>query len=220
LTVKAPTPLRYSPSFHMHIKLGQLDIYIGLSFAVVFALGAFFSDMRIYLISLLSALFHETVHLIALYFSGCKTAALNFSFGGVKLICPGFSYLSFDKTVFCTLSAPLGNIFAGALFYCLYALGGKNIFFEISAVNIFLGAVNLLPLPFLDGGRALFSFLGKRSDILTARKISSFVGICSLVFLFLVFFLLFLSGKYYLFFLIFFIYCVIGCLGDKDSVFT
>ena len=215
-----PTRLKYFPTLQMHIKFGGLDIYIGLSFAVVFAVGAYFSDMRIYLISFLSALFHEAVHLSALYFSGSKTASLNFSFGGGRLICPAFSYLSFDKTVFCTLSAPLGNIFTGVLCYCLNALTEKNVFLEISAVNIFLGTVNLFPLPFLDGGRALFAFLGKYLDMTAVRKISSAVGILSLILLFLVFFFLFLSGKYYLFFLIFFIYCVIGCLGDKDTVFT
>ncbi len=199
----------------MYIKFGGLTVHIGAAFAVIFAFGANFSDVDIYIISFLSALFHECIHLAALYRSGCKTATLDFCFGGVKLISAGFSGLSYNKTVFCTLSAPLGNIITGAVFFILFKLFTYEIFSEIATVNFALGIINLLPLPFLDGGRALFAFLGKYLDVLSLRRTQTVFCILSLSVLFLMFFVTFLSGKYYLFFLFFFIYSVLGCIGEN-----
>lgn len=205
----------------MYIKLGNVTLHIGVAFAVIFAVGANFTDVRIYLISFLCALFHECVHLLALNFCGCKKAVLDFCPGGVKLTAEGFVGLSYNKTVFCTLSAPVVNIISGAVFYCLFLLTSHGILYEIAAVNFILGLINLLPLPFLDGGRALFAFLGKYLDEPVLRRVTFAVCVISLSVLFIVFFITFLSGKYYLFFLFFFIYSVLGVIGDKSrDVFT
>lgn len=198
----------------MYIKLKNITIHIGFSFAVIFAVGMNFADVKIYLISLLSSLFHECMHLLALKLSGCDEAVLDFRFGAVKLTASGFSRLSYNRTIFCTLSAPVMNIFAGAVCALLYHFFRKDIFFGFSAVNFILGIINLLPVSFLDGGMAINSFLGKYLEEEALRKCSFFLSFFSVFLLFLLFFVAFIKGQYYLFFLFFFIYCLLGFIGD------
>lgn len=201
----------------MYIKLKNITIRISFSFAVIFAVGMNFFDVRLYAISLLASLFHECVHLWALKISGCKEAQLDFRFGAVKLNASGFSMLSYDKVIFCTLSAPVMNIFAGAVCFLLYRFSENDLFLSVGTVNFIIGAINMLPLSFLDGGMAIGSFLGKHFSDEAACEISFGFSLFALAVMFCLFFAAFVKGEYYLFFFFFFIYCLLGFFCDTKG---
>lgn len=199
----------------MSIKLGGIRIRMTPAFAVFFAACAnIFTDYA-FLYSFLFSLLHEAVHLVSLRCFGIREAVLEFLPGGIKMSPEGMGGLSYKKTVICSLSAPLFNLMAGALFYGIFSLFGNTVCFECAVINFMLGGVNLLPLSFLDGGRAMTSVLSIYFDCFTVRKITAAVSIVTVITLFSVFFVLFCMKKYYLLLLFFCIYCVLGCMSDK-----
>ncbi len=201
----------------MYIKLKNITIHIGISFAVIFAVGMNYFDVKPYFISFVSSLFHECVHLLALRLSGCDEAVLDFRFGAVRLSASGFSRLSYKRTIFCTMSAPVMNILAGAVFLLLNYFYRSDILFYFFAVNLILGVSNLLPVSFLDGGMAVNSLMGRYFEERQVRKYSFLLSFLSVAGMFLLFLFMFLKGRYYLFFLIFFIYCLIGFIGETKG---
>ena len=184
------------------------------------AISANIAEGRIYLITLMCVFFHEITHLIFLFISGCTGAVLNLYPGGIKLSADGFSALSYKKTALCCICAPLMNITAAALFCIAGRHLGIPLLNEISAINLIMGSANLLPLPFLDGGRTLnalfqMTHLGKK-----AEKCSDLLSIISLIVIFSVFFVLLLKGSYHFSLLCFFVYCTLGCICDKRTAVT
>lgn len=201
----------------MYINLGKVRLYIGKAFALFFAFAANTAAGKAFVLSFIAALLHELTHLFFLFECDCKKALLEFFPGGIKLNAEGFSQLSYKDTVLCTVSAPLMNIFTGILSYYFGLLFSSQLLVEFSTVNLILGIINLLPLRFLDGGRALYAMLLNKNDMDRAEKICDFFAFSALIFIAIVFFLTIYSGKYYIFIMFFFVYCVIGCFCDKTD---
>ncbi len=200
----------------MWIKFPGINIKITPAFAVFFAFGANIFKNYTFLYSFLFALFHEAVHIVSLRVCGCHETVLEFLPGGIKMYSSGLGSLSHKKTIICTLSAPVANILTGALFYCAFLVWNKTAFNECAVINFMLGGVNLLPMSFLDGGRALSASLSLHFDCFSVRRISTAVSVVAIVFLCSVFFVLFCMKKYYLFLMFFCVYCVLGCICDKS----
>lgn len=199
----------------MYIEIGNITFYISFSFAVFLAVAANTSVGRTYLLSLICAFLHEGVHVFFLKKCGCRKILLKFSFGGIKMQTDGFSLLSYKNTVLCTVSAPIVNIITGALFYCLFFLFRKEAFYIFAVINLITGAVNLLPLPFLDGGRTLAALLAVKYEEHETRRICDILAVISLVFLGGIFAVTLFMKKYVLFLMFFFFYCTLGYINDK-----
>lgn len=202
----------------MYIELGRITFYIRLSFAVFFAFAANSSEGFSFVLTFLSAFFHELIHLFLLFRYGCKNAILDFYPGGVKIKTEGFSMLSYEKAVICTISAPVMNIIAGAVFFVLWKKAGSDIFYKAFAVNAVIGGGNLLPMQFLDGGRALNAFLMKYFSEEKVRRLCDFLSVFTLLLMLVVFLLMLINGKKYIFLLFFFFYCTLGCFSDKRDM--
>lgn len=199
----------------MCIETGQISLNIRVSFVLFFALVANSADGISFVITFISAFFHELVHLFFLFRFGCRNAVIDFCPGGIKIKAEGFSMLSYSKTVICSLSAPVMNILAGALFFLLWKIRETDIYYIVFVVNAVMGAGNLLPLAFLDGGRALNSFLLKYIKEEKAVKICDFISVVTLLMMIGAFFMLLKTGKNYIFLLFFFFYCTLGCFSEK-----
>ena len=184
-------------------------------FAVFFAVAANITGGQNILLSFLFSFIHEAVHLVFLYFSGIKTAELIFLPGGIKIVCKGLSVLSYKKTVICSLCAPVFNIAAGASFYVLFRFLHKEILLLCCAINLVAGIINLMPMRFLDGGRAAEAVFMRRYDTVTAEKIMTRLSVISVIVLFSLFFVGCIIGRIQIFLLIFCIYCFIGIFSDK-----
>ncbi len=202
----------------MCIKLCGITVRITPAFAVFFAFAANVFRNNVFVYSFLFALLHETVHIISLRLCGCRGAVLEFLPGGIKMHSEGFGRLSYKKTIFCTLSAPIANILTGALFYCIYILSDERGLYECAAINFLLGSINLLPMSFLDGGRAVTAFLSLYFDYCRVRRICTVLSVGAIIFLWAAFLLCFCIKKYYFFLLFFSIYCVIEVIvTDKKQ---
>ncbi len=201
----------------MSVKIGGLTVYVTFSFAVFLAVAANIAGGEKLLLSLLFSLIHEAVHLLFLRFSGIKKAEIKLFPAGVRIYCEGLNLLSHRKTVIASLSAPLFNIFSGAVFLFLHKLSGKDIFYLCSAVNFLLGSINLLPLSFLDGGRALSSVLSVKYEENYVGKVMNFAGLFSLLLLFSLFFIGFIMGRVQIFLLFFCVYCLLGTLSARSK---
>ena len=199
----------------MSVKFGNITIKISFSFAVFLAFAANIAGGSNLLLSFLFSFLHEVVHLIFLRLSGIKKAEIILFPAAVKICCEGLALLSYKKTIIATLSAPVFNISAGAVFAFLYGASGNDIMKLCCTVNLLLGAVNLLPLSFLDGGRALSAWLFNRYEEVRVQKITGISGIAALAVLFLCFLAGVFMGKVQIFLLFFCIYCLVGTVSSN-----
>ncbi len=200
----------------MCIELFGIKIHITAAFAVFFAVTSNLYDGKMYFLSFIFSFVHEAVHILFMRFYGCDNIVLRLSPGGVRLIADGFMTLSHKKSFVCAISAPLNNLFLSASFFFFYKCHGSSLLFDCCTVNLILGASNLLPLSFLDGGRAVFCILSLAVDERKALIISDVLGVLTLIFLFVFCLLSVIKGSYPIFLLFFFFYCIIGSVSDKS----
>ena len=99
--------------------------------------------------TVLAALCHEGGHLAGLRLAGARVEAVRLTAFGAE-IRADTRYLPYGREILCTLAGPAVNLVLALLF--ARALG----WYLPAGVNLFLGCFNLLPLPGLDGGRALY----------------------------------------------------------------
>lgn len=118
----------------------------------------------------LSALCHELGHLTALKLVGAKVEQIRLTAFGAE-IRTDTRYLSYGREIFCTLAGPAVNLFLAVV---LARVTGDYL---MAGANLFLGVFNLLPLPSLDGGRALYLMVCWASDPLLADSVCRWVGL-------------------------------------------
>ena len=118
----------------------------------------------------LSALCHELGHLTALKLVGAKVEQIRLTAFGAE-IRADTRYLSYGREIFCTLAGPAVNLFLAVV---LARVTGDYL---MAGANLFLGVFNLLPLPSLDGGRALYLMVCWASDPLLADSVCRWVGL-------------------------------------------
>ena len=101
---------------------------------------------------LLSALIHEAGHSLSLWFCGGRIHRISLHIGGAKIEA---TPLSPGRELLCILAGP----FAGAL-----TVFAWRVFPELAVAGLVQTVFNLLPLPNLDGGRALRNICCKIRD--------------------------------------------------------
>ena len=137
-------------------RLGKLEV--GWGFLVLAVMALIVGAGPVLPMTVLAALCHEGGHLAGLRLAGPAVnlvLALLFA-RAVRLTAFGAEiradtrYLPYGREILCTLAGPAVNLVLALLF--ARALG----WYLPAGVNLFLGCFNLLPLPSLDGGRALY----------------------------------------------------------------
>lgn len=118
-----------------------------------------------YAAALFCVCLHELSHLAALMLCGCKKAVAELFPGGIRIRAEGSEGLGYLHSAFCAAAAPAVNLAAGVLFLLLLKRNGSELFRNAAAVNFVTGAVNLLPLSYMDGGRVLNDLLSYKSAL-------------------------------------------------------
>ena len=116
----------------------------------------------------LAALCHELGHLTALVKAKIERIRLT-AFGAE--IRADTRYLPYGREIFCTLAGPAVNL---VLAVVLARAAGNYL---LAGANLFLGVFNLLPLPSLDGGRALHLAISWVTDPMLADRVCRWVGL-------------------------------------------
>ena len=148
------------------LRIGRLTLrmHFGLAVmaAILFALGG---DLwQRYLLLLATLLLHEMAHgLVSLLLGGERAVVSLWPWGGVAHV----ERFSDYREALVALAGPASNLaVAGGVF-----LGGGEFTLDIGrcgaldlvlTFNLVMGLANLLPIPGLDGGRALGIFLRRR----------------------------------------------------------
>lgn len=153
-------------------KSGKLEI--GWGFAAMVLLALLAGAGGVLPLVLLSALCHELGHLAALRLAGAEVELLRLTAFGAE-IRADTRYLPYPKEILCTLAGPAVNLVLALVFA---RIAGDYV---LAGANLLLGAFNLLPVPSLDGGRALFLLVSWGADPGTADQLCRRVGLgCAL----------------------------------------
>ena len=128
-------------------RLGKLEV--GWGFLVLAVMALIVGAGPVLPMTVLAALCHEGGHLAGLRLAGARVEAVRLTAFGAE-IRADTRYLPYGREILCTLAGPAVNLVLALLF--ARALG----WYLPAGVNLFLGCFNLLPLPSLDGGRALY----------------------------------------------------------------
>lgn len=124
--------------------------------------------------AVLSALCHELGHLAALGLLGVRVERVRLTAFGAE-IWADTRYLSYPRELLCTLAGPAVNLLLAAGFARLP--GG----YAAAGASLLLGVFNLLPVPALDGGRALHLLISWAWGPLAADRVCRAVGLgCAL----------------------------------------
>ena len=153
-------------------KSGRLEVTWGCAVGVALALAA--GAGSILPLTALSALCHELGHLAALAAAGAEVERFRLTAFGAE-IRADTRYLPYGREILCTLAGPMVNLLLALV---LARAAGD---YALAGANLLLGIFNLLPIPSLDGGRALYRFLSWRRAPIWADQICRRAGLgCSL----------------------------------------
>ena len=150
------------------LRLGKLEAGWGFFVLVVLALLA--GAGEVLPLVLLSALGHELGHLAALGLAGAKVERVRLTAFGAE-IRADTRRLSYPREIACTLAGPAVNLLLALTFARLgdhYVAAGSN---------LLLGCFNLLPVPALDGGRALHLLVSWLFDPVAADRFCRRIGL-------------------------------------------
>jgi Zn-dependent protease len=183
-------------------------VHVSFLFTVFLALILRTSGGREIAVVFASALIHEAAHLVCLLACGCRDLTLTLLPGGARIGGAGFGALPYKKATFCVLAGPAVNLaLAGALFLCC-RFHPAAMTRRAAEINLALGLGNLLPLSFLDGGRALRAALdAKRNAPVSAAAVGA-LDTAVLVFLCAVTAVLTVLGADTSFLMLFTAYCI------------
>lgn len=174
------------------IKVSE-KIYVSVFsfFALIFfCMGQGFIYSFLFLIS---AALHEASHLFFLLRYGAKIDKITIFPFGIDMNADT-RLLSYKKELICTLAGCLANLltFAASGFAMCFFSSPRLLFFMIC--NIFLCALNLIPLSFFDGGKALRLIIYDSLDIDKAFYVHKLLDIVSAI-IFLCFSLFIMAGS-------------------------
>lgn len=155
----------------MYLKLGKIKIHITFAFAAFTAFAANSASGEFLMLVFVSALLHECVHLCFLLGYGCRELRLTLQPGGAGIRCSGMELLDVRQNVLALLSAPAANLLLAAMLYAAAGFFSAEKLFSAAQCNLCLGAVNLLPLSFSDGGRTLCAVLAEKRGKKTAARV-------------------------------------------------
>ena len=151
------------------------------SFFLLVLLAAVISPAEIVVSVLLAAALHECGHLLALRAYRVPVEGLRLSALGAVLYARGARRLSYGRELIVTLAGCGMNIFCGVLTALLALRLSWVEGFVLAGAHILLAAFNLLPIPPLDGARALYLIAAFFLGPLAGERIAAVTGlVCSL----------------------------------------
>lgn len=197
----------------MWLKLGGVRLHVSFLFAAFLAFGLQGTARTELLPFLLSAVFHECAHALALRRCGVRELTLFLLPGGARLESGGMGSLPDGKLAAAALAGPVCNFAQAGVAALMNRYDPLPFLAAAVRVNLTLGAGNLLPLSFLDGGAALEALCWKyRKKAPPGQDITDLLLTAGLVFLSAGFLL---SGRHAETLLAFTGYCLFYQLGRR-----
>lgn len=193
----------------MYIKIGRVRVHVGFPFAAFCAFAAGTDKGERLVLVFVCALLHEAGHLAVLVGFGDREPTLFLSPGGARIESRLSGELPYKNDAAVAAAGPAVNLVLSLAFLLLFRITGGERLLEAARTNLALGAVNLLPLSFLDGGRLLSDLLYLRFDETKARRLGVVFEAVSFFALVCLFASAAAAGENTLFLGVFLCYCVL-----------
>lgn len=202
----------------MCIELRGVKIRLGFIAAAVCACLLNNASPALLAAGTFGVMIHELTHLLLMRYFGCRRPRVEILPGGVKIVSAEFETLGYRQASVCLLGAPAVNLLSAAALYAAVVMTDVDLLRYGAAGNLLLGAVNLLPMPFLDGGRALEYLLYCRFSAQSARAIVRKTGVVCLLLMAALSVYLLTMRIYPVGYFLFFGYCLVSqvsCMTKK-----
>lgn len=161
----------------MSFEIFGVKFKISVVFAVITAFLLVTDKTGLMSASLIAVLVHETGHLIAMKAAKCAPGSVELCAGGILIT--GNAACTAKDSLLIALSGPVANFLCFALLFCAAKLGDGVTVYAFSAVQLLVGAVNILPIKGLDGGSVLkiiLSHFRKCNAALILKAVSFFTA--------------------------------------------
>lgn len=152
------------------VRLHNIDLSVTFGFLLLIAIYSLIGDNAAISCLLFSAA-HELAHLAAMWVNGIEVENIRLYGGGIKISSSDISLLSTSAQTVIYSAGCTANFTIGALFLCF---GFK----EIAAINFCLGAFNLLPVEYFDGGKLLRLYVLEKGMLLKLVSVVFTVILC------------------------------------------
>lgn len=119
-----------------------------------------------------AALCHELAHVLALRLLHAPPRRLTLSASGAELYVPALARLSYGGEILAVAAGPACNL----LLWALLSSGGGEALAPFAGAHLILGALNLLPVRPMDGGRLLWLLVSLCSEPYTADRVAYITG--------------------------------------------
>jgi len=159
-----------------------------------------FDSISIGILSILTALLHESFHIIAIIISQNKMPIPYPVLNGLKIKEP--YGLTYKKRILIYLFGPLGNIFVGLFFLPFYTK--SNYLFTFGIINIATGISNLIPIDGYDGYNIMTTVFEAKGNFGYTRILNTLSFYVSIIAVFISIYFIGKVGVGYWFFIIFF----------------
>ena len=135
---------------HKSVRIGFFSVLLLSSF--------FLNEPSFALASLISITVHELGHVIAAQWLQISFCEFNLSIFGAGLR-PDISLFSYKEEIFICACGPTANFFTFLITFPISVIISNTFLLYVSLSSLTLGALNLMPIKDMDGGRILHSLL-------------------------------------------------------------
>ena len=193
----------------MSVEFGGVALRFGVAAAAFCACLLNYGSAELFVGGTVAVILNELTHLLLMRYFGCGQVSVDVLPGGVRMHSEDLRRLGYRQTCAVYLAAPAGNLLAGGILIGLHRWIPSSTLFRHAVAHLALGCVNLLPMSFLDGGRALICLMNASRALPDSGRMGQRVNyIC----LFLLLLVLFLSACRRIFPLplyVFLLYCAV-----------
>jgi Zn-dependent protease len=141
-------------------------VILVVSLLIFFQLGLFRGGLPSIVMLIAVLLIHETGHLLGMRLFGYRNVQMFFiPFFGAAVSGESRNVATYKKAII-SLLGPLPGILMGCVLLFMFAGTGREIYFTLAAMFIFINCFNLLPFFPLDGGRFLYLVIFSRNRYL------------------------------------------------------
>ena len=193
----------------MYLKLGRVKIHVSFLFAAFFAAAATGTRGERLMTVFASALLHECAHLCFLLSYGKTGIGLELRPGGAKITGGGYETLPYSQGLACAIAGPAVNALIAAGMFAASRIFCSERLFYAAAVNAALAGANLIPLSFLDGGRALMCVLAIKKSRFVFFRNTKRTDRAIIAVMFVAAAVLTAAGRDAVFLLVFALYCAV-----------
>ncbi len=159
----------------------ERGLRVSWSFWLLVLAAAIVSPMTLLVSLLLAAALHECGHLLALRAFRVPVEGLRLTALGAVLYARGTRRLSYGRELIVTLAGPAANVLCGFLTALLALHLAWVDGFVLAGAHLVLAAFNLLPVPPLDGSRALYLVTARLFGPMVGDAVTAVVGaLCAL----------------------------------------